>query len=276
MCIILEISSSSYYTWLNRSISKREIKTSKLCTLIIKEFEDSNKLYGSPRITQQLKRKNIEISRPYVARLMKKIGLRSLIRKKYKLTTDSKHSFKIADNLLKRNFSVDGLSQKWVGDITYIKTGTGWLYLTTVIDLADRKVVGWSFSSNMTAQDTTVKALTMAIKNRGVLPGLIFHSDRGVQYACDEFKTLLIQNNITQSMSRKGDCWDNSVAESFFKTLKTEYIYSRKFSNKEIAKLEIFTYIEGFYHSKRLHSALGYKTPNEIEVWYKEKLKLVA
>ena len=207
---------------------------------------------------------------------MKKIGLRSLIRKKYKLTTDSKHSFKIADNLLKRNFSVDGLSQKWVGDITYIKTGTGWLYLTTVIDLADRKVVGWSFSSNMTAQDTTVKALTMAIKNRGVLPGLIFHSDRGVQYACDEFKTLLIQNNITQSMSRKGDCWDNSVAESFFKTLKTEYIYSRKFSNKEIAKLEIFTYIEGFYHSKRLHSALGYKTPNEIEVWYKEKLKLVA
>ena len=137
MCIILEISSSSYYTWLNRSISKREIKTSKLCTLIIKEFEDSKKLYGSPRITQQLKRQNIEISRPYVARLMKKIGLRSLILKKYKLTTDSKHSFKIADNLLKRDFSVDGLSQKWVGDVTYIKTGTGWLYLTTVIHLAD-------------------------------------------------------------------------------------------------------------------------------------------
>ena len=227
MCIILEISSSSYYTWLNRSISKREIETSKLCTIIIKEFEDSNKLYGSPRITQQLKRQNIEISRPYVARLMKRLGLRSLIRKKYKLTTDSKHSFKIADNLLKRDFSVDGLSQKWVGDITYIKTGTGWLYLTTVIDLADRKVVGWSFSSNMTAQDATVKALTKAIKNRGVLPGLIFHSDRGVQYACDEFRTLLIQNNITQSMSRKGDCWDNSVAESFFKTLKAEYISSK-------------------------------------------------
>jgi len=178
--------------------------------------------------------------------------------------------------MLKRDFSVDGLSQKWVGDITYIKTGTGWLYLTTVIDLADRKVVGWSFSSNMTAQDTTVKALTMAIKNRGVLPGLIFHSDRGVQYACDEFRTLLIQNNINQSMSRKGDCWDNSVAESFFKTFKSEFIHHRKFSNKEIAKLEIFTYIEGFYHAKRLHSSLGYKTPNEIEFWHKEKLKLVA
>lgn len=276
MCIILELSSSSYYTWLNRSISRREIETSKLCTLIIKEFEDSNKIYGSPRITQQLKRQNIQISRSYVARLMKKIGLRSIIRKKYKQTTDSKHSFKIADNLLKRNFTVDGFSQKWVGDITSIKTCTGWLYLTTVIDLADRKVIGWSFSSNMTAQNTTVKALAMAIKTRGVLPGLIFHSDRGVQYACDEFRTLLIKNNIIQSMSKKGDCWDNSVAESFFKTLKTEYIYHRKFINKEIAKLEIFTYIEGFYHAKRTHSSLGYKTPNEVEVWYKEKHKLVA
>jgi len=150
------------------------------------------------------------------------------------------------------------------------------MYLTTVIDLADRKVVGWSFSNDMTARNTTVKALAMAIKNRGTKPRLIFHSDRGIQYACDEFKLMLNINGIEQSMSRKGNCWDNAVAESFFKTLKTECIYHHQFSNKEITKLEVFRYIEGFYHPKKIHSAIGYRTPNEMELFYQSKQKLVA
>jgi len=192
------------------------------------------------------------------------------------VTTDSSHSYAIAENLLGRDFSAGALSQKWVGDITYIKTASGWTYLTTVIDLADRKVVGWSFSNDMTAGNTTVKALAMAIKNRGIKPGLIFHSDRGIQYACDEFKLMLNKNGIKQSMSRKGNCWDNAVAESFFKTLKTECIYQHKFPNRELAKLEVFRYIEGFYHAKRIHSAIGYRTPNEMEMFYRSKQKLAA
>ena len=165
-------------------------------------------------------------------------------------------------------------------DITYIQTGSGWVYLTTVIDLADRKVIGWAFSNDRvtinTTTNTTIQALNMAVRNRGTKQGLIFHSDRGVQYACDEFKSLLKKNGIIQSMSRKGNCWDNAVAESFFKTLKTEFIYHRKFENREIARVEIFSYIEGFYHAKRIHSTIGYKTPNEMEALCKSKEKLVA
>ena len=161
-------------------------------------------------------------------------------------------------------------------DITYIQTGSGWVYLTTVIDLADRKVIGWAFSNDMTTTNTTIQALNMAVRNRGTKQGLIFHSDRGLQYACDEFKNLLKKNGIIQSMSRKGNCWDNAVAESFFKTLKTEFIYHRKFENREIARVEIFSYIEGFYHAKRIHSTIGYKTPNEMEALCKSKEKLVA
>src|SRR5690606_16072628 len=186
-----------------------------------------------------LKKKDRQVSRSYVARLMKKMNLRSKIRKKYKVTTDSRHSYRVAENLLQRDFSAAALSQKWVGDITYIKTGSGWMYLTTVIDLADRKVIGWAFSNDMTTTNTTIAALKMAVRNRGAKQGLIFHSDRGVQYACDEFKDLLKKNGIIQSMSRKGNCWDNAVAESFFKTLKAEFIYHRKFENRKMARVEI-------------------------------------
>ena len=181
------------------------------------------------------------------------------------MTTDSKHSYGIAENLLQRDFSADVLAQKWVGDITYIHTSKGWLYLTTVIDLADRKVIGWSLSTDMSAQNTSVSAIKMAIKNRGTKHGLIFHSDRGVQYACDEFRLLLKKNKIVPSMSRRANCWDNAVAESFFKTLKAEMVYHRKFLDQQSAKLQIFGYIEGFYNTKRIHSALGYKTPKQME-----------
>lgn len=275
MCNIIKVSSSGFYKWLNRPPSNRDKKTAELSALIQQEYENSHHTYGSPRITQQLKKKHIQVSRSYVARFIKKLDLRSKIRRKYKVTTDSRHSYGMAKNLLKRDFSADALSQKWVGDITYIKTACGWAYLTTVIDLADRKVIGWSFSNDMTA-GTTVKALVMAIRNRGVKPGLIFHSDRGIQYACEEFKILLNEKGIKQSMSRKGNCWDNAVAESFFKTLKTECIYHHKFINKQVPKLEVCKYIEGFYHAKRIHSAIGYRTPNEMEIYYRAKQKLAA
>lgn len=228
-------------------------------------YESNHGIYGSPRITAELNLKGRKISRPYVARLMKEMNIRSKIRRKFRVTTDSNHTYPVAENLLQRDFSADALSQKWVGDITYIRVNSGWLYLTTVIDLADRKVIGWSFSEDMSAENTSIAALKMAIKNRGVKEGLIFHSDRGVQYACNAFKLLLEEHEILPSMSRKGDCWDNAVAESFFKTLKCELVYHRRFGNKGIAKLELFRYIEGYYNKERRHSSLGYLTPNEME-----------
>lgn len=276
MCAVLRVSSSGFYKWLKRRSSTRDKKTESLSKLITEEFQASNQIYGSPRITKVLNRKHHRFSRSYVARIMKRLGIRSKICKKFIITTDSKHDYEVSDNILNRDFSTTGLSQKWVSDLTYIRTKSGCLYLTTVIDLGDRKVIGWAFSNNMTANDTTVKALKMAIKSRGVKPGLIFHSDRGVQYACHAFKAILKNHEIIQSMSRKGNCWDNSVAESFFKTLKTELVYHHKFENRENARLEIFRYIEGFYNDKRIHSAIGHKTPNQMEEMLMKKEKLAA
>ena len=276
MCEVLNVSSSCFYRWLVSPESPREQRSKALVDKIQKAHQDSKYIYGSPRITAELHKKGEKVSRSYVARLMKKHGIRSKIKKKYRVTTDSSHSYGIADNLLQRDFSADSLSQKWVGDITYIHTNKGWLYLTTVIDLADRKVIGWSLSTDMTAKNTSVEAIKMAIRNRGSKDGLIFHSDRGIQYACDEFRTVIAENKILQSMSRKANCWDNSVAESFFKTLKVEMIYHRKFIDQQSAKLEVFGYIEGFYNAKRIHSALGYKTPKQMEEMLLEKERLAA
>lgn len=276
MCCILRVSSSGYYKWLSGVKSNRQKKTEALSLLIRQTYDKSGGIYGSPRITQALNQQKHQVCRSYVARLMKRMDLRSKTRTIFKVTTDSKHGYEVAENLLQRDFSTTGLSQKWVSDITYVRTGSGWLYLTTVIDLADRKVIGWAFSNDMTAVNTTIKALKMALLSRQVRQGLIFHSDRGAQYACNEFKECLSKKNIRQSMSRKGDCWDNAVAESFFKTLKTELIYHRRFENRDIARLEIFRYIEGFYHAKRMHSALAYKTPNEMETLLKMKKYLAA
>lgn len=276
MCEVLGVSSSCFYRWLVSPESPREQRSKALVDKINQAHRDSKYIYGSPRITAELHKKGEKVSRSYVARLMKKHGIRSKVKKKYRVTTDSSHSYGIAENLLKRDFSADAMSQKWVGDITYIHTSKGWLYLTTVIDLADRKVIGWSLSTDMTAKNTSVEAIRMAIRNRAIFDGLIFHSDRGIQYACDEFRKVIVENRILQSMSRKANCWDNAVAESFFKTLKAEMVYHRKFIDQQSAKLEVFGYIEGFYNTKRTHSALGYKTPMQIEEMLLEKEKMVA
>lgn len=265
MCKVLNVSRSGFYAWLSRGPSER-FKTNKELIVQIKMiFDQSKQTYGSPRITAELHKQNYEVSRPRVARLMKQQKIYSKVRKRYVVTTDSKHKYPTAPNLMQRNFMANDPGTKWVSDITYIKVKSQWLYLTTVIDLFDRKVIGWALSNTMSADQTTVSALKMALSNRELHPSIIFHSDRGIQYACNEFTALLKQNNITQSMSRKGNCWDNAVAESFFKSIKTECTNHINFNSNEHAKLEIFKYIEIWYNRKRRHSSLGYATPLEME-----------
>lgn len=266
MCKVLRVSKSGYYKWLKSGPSKRASENRALVERIRKIYDKSKQTYGSPRITSELHAQAIRVSRPRVARLMKKAGIKSRMRKKYVVTTDSKHGFRVADNLLDRNFTVGAIGQVWASDITYIRTSQGWLYLTVIIDLGDRKVVGWSLSHSLTAQHTSIAAWRMATINRPVVSTLIFHSDRGVQYACDDFVSLLSKHKtVRQSMSRKGNCWDNAVAESFFKSLKTEWTNWRKYKTIYEAKISVFQYIEGWYNVSRRHSALGYMSPVNYE-----------
>ena len=196
---------------------------------------------------------------------MQAANLYAIRRKKFKVTTDSKHNYPVAPNLLNQEFSVTRPGEVWVSDISYVRTKSGWLYLTVIIDLYDRKVIGWSMSKGLSTEETVISAWFMAIRNRPVTENLIFHSDRGSQYACLDFTKILKKNSlISQSMSRKGNCWDNAVAESFFKTIKVEWIYGQSFINQEHAQLSIFEWIESWYNRKRRHSALGYKTMEEF------------
>lgn len=266
MCKVLKVSRSGYYKWLKSRPSKRELDNKVLTEQIRKIYQRSKHTYGSPRITSELHSLAIRASRPRVARLMKKAGIKSRMRKKYVVTTDSKHRFRVAENLLDRNFEVGSIGKVWVSDITYIKTSQGWLYLTVIIDLGDRKVIGWSLSRSLTAQHTSMAAWRMAIINRAIISPLIFHSDRGVQYACDDFVSLLSKHKtVRQSMSRKGNCWDNAVAESFFKSLKAEWTNWRKYKSIHEAEMSVFQYIEGWYNVSRRHSALGYMSPVDYE-----------
>jgi putative transposase len=266
MCQVFRVSRSGFYSWQKSSISNRGIENQFLTEKILKVYQDSEKRYGSPRITKELNHQGIKISRPRAARLMKEANIRSIVKKKFKVTTDSRHTYPVVENILNREFNPVNISIAWVSDITYIKTKQGWLYLTIVLDLGDRRVIGWALSTTMKAIDTVIPAWKMAEKNRPVTEPLIFHSDRGIQYACSDFKGLLDANSlVSRSMSRKGNCWDNAVAESFFKSLKTECVYQHKFINKEQAALIVFEYIEIWYNRKRLHSALGYLPPAEFE-----------
>jgi len=272
MCKVLKVSVSGYYYWLKNPVSSRAIKEQELLVSIHKVYDNSKKRYGSPRITCELRELGMQVSRPRVAKLMKKANIKSIIRKKYRVqTTDSNHKYEVVDNHLNRDFSTHRLAQKWVSDLTYIRTAEGWLYLTAILDLGDRKIIGWALSTTMKTVDTSIAAWKMAVKNRPISQHLLFHSDRGVQYACTDFKEQLKGLPVLQSMSRKGNCWDNSVAESFFKTLKTELIYHTDYSTKQQAKLAIFEYIEGWYNKKRRHSALGNRSPEQYQFYLEEK-----
>lgn len=263
---MLKVSRSGYYASLKGSDSNRAREKEQLLALIREEHRKSKQRYGAPRISQALKARDVQVSRPRVARLMKQVGIKAKMAKKFRATTDSRHGFEVSADLLKRDFWPAAIGQAWVSDITYIRTLAGWLYLTVVLDLADRKVIGWALSETMGASQTSVAALRMAVRNRPVSQELVFHSDRGVQYACDEFrKELRTYPLIRQSMSRRANCWDNAVAESFFKSLKTECVYGTRFENRQVAALEIFQYIEVFYNRERLHSSLGYITPIQME-----------
>lgn len=274
MCRVLGVSRSGYYSWLKRKPSKRTLEEKELMKQIKEIHKNSKETYGSPRIREELKKSYVHVSRRRVARLMKKAGIYNKVKKRFKTTTDSKHKFPVAPNLLNRVFKVDELGKVWVSDITYIRTREGWLYLTVIIDLCDRKVIGWSISNTLKTSETVVPAWKMAIKNRPVNDYLIFHSDRGVQYACTEFKELLATNPfVMQSMSKKGDCWDNAVAESFFKTIKTEWIYRNIYFTKKQATVSVFEYIETWYNTQRSHSSLNYLSPEEFgEIINKQKL----
>jgi putative transposase len=267
MCHVLGVSRSGYYEWLNRKPSKRALENQVLNEEIKSLYELSKGRSGSPKLTIDLRDRGIFVSRPRVARIMKKMGIRSIISKKFKVvTTDSDHSFSISPNLLERDFTAERKGQKWVSDITYVRTLQGWLYLTIIMDLYDRKIIGWSMSHGMDAESTVIAAFKMAIKNRPVNPfELIFHSDRGVQYACNQFRAYLGRYNIIQSMSRKGNCWDNAVAESFFKIIKSEMVYHSLFKTIPEAKVAIFEFIEIWYNKKRKHSYLKYMTPEQFE-----------
>lgn len=263
MCKVLGVSKSGYYSWLKRQPSKRAIENQKLMEQIRQVHKKSKCTYGSPRITEELKINYVHVSRRRVARLMKKAGIRSITKKKFVTTTDSKHSYPVAPNLLNREFKVEAPGKAWVSDITYIRTLEGWLYLTVIIDLFDRKVIGWSIGATLKASDTIAPAWIMALMNRAVTGKLIFHSDRGIQYACGEWKDLIRNPLVILSMSRKGNCWDNAVAESFFKTIKTEWIYRFVYTTKKQAVISVFEYIETWYNTQRRHSALNYLTPDE-------------
>jgi transposase InsO family protein len=272
MCRVLEVSRSGYYRWLKRKPSQRAIDNKRLDAEIREIYDSSKGRYGSPKITEELQDRGRRVSKNRVARRMRDAGLRSKVRRKYRVTTDSKHHFPVAPNLLERNFTAETPDKVWVSDITYLATRSGWLYLTVIIDLFSRMVVGWALSSSL-SHEMVVTALKRAIKRRRPGDGLIFHSDRGVQYACTEFRKELGKHHFVQSMSRKGNCWDNAVAESFFGIMKTELVYHEKYEGHQDTLHSIFEYIEAFYNRERRHSTLGYLCPVEYE---KQKLKYCA
>ncbi len=266
MCKVFKVSRSGFYAWRGRGPSDRDNENRMLLSEIQRIHGRSKATYGSPRITDELKARGFDVSRPRVARLMGKNGIRAVHAKKFTVTTDSKHNYPIVENKLDRNFSADGKGRIWVSDITYIRTPKGWLYLTVILDLYDRKVVGWSLSRDLCAENTSIAAWRMAVANRPPAQSLLFHSDRGIQYACRGFTDLLGSfGNVERSMSRKGNCWDNAVSESFFKTLKVEHVYRNRYADSKEAALSVFEWIETWYNKNRRHSALGNLTIDEFE-----------
>lgn len=224
-------------------------------------YDQSYATYGSPRITAVLRAEGVRISRNRVARLMRKANLRARGRRRFRVTTNSGHSHPVSVNRLKQDFQARCFGDVWVSDITYVRTQEGWMYLTIVLDLYNREIVGWSFSEGLKAEETVLPALQQALGRFGSKAGRIFHSDRGVQYACEALRRYLGKHRFLQSMSATGNCYDNAVAESFFSTLKKEWVFHQSYASRKEARQSIFYYIEVFYNRLRKHSALGYKSP---------------
>lgn len=265
VCQVLEVSRSGYYAWMKRPVSARELRREELADKIEIVHKDNRQVYGSPRICQALNIQGESVSENTVADIMKQRRIRAKTKKKYvPRTTDSRHGQPVAENILNREFEASRPNQKWATDITYIPTDQGWLYLAGVIDLCSRKIVGWSMADHMKV-DLISNALKMAIARRRPEAGLLHHSDRGAQYASDDYVHLLQSHNMEISMSGKGDCWDNACVESFWATLKTELVNHEHYATHEEARTSIFEYIEVFYNRKRLHSSIGYQSPETFE-----------
>jgi len=264
MCRVLAVSRSGYYAWLKHPESKKARDDKALSKEITEIHRESFNTYGSPRVYRELKRRGKHLGENRVARLMRKDGLRAKTKRKFKVTTDSRHNLPVAPNLLNREFTPEVPNQAWASDITYIWTAEGWLYLAVVMDLFSRAIVGWSMSERMT-RALVINALGMAVKRRNPSPGLLHHSDQGSQYASADYQAILAKHGAICSMSRKGNCWDNAPVESFFSTLKREHVFHNLYGHRAQARQSIFMYIEQFYNRKRIHSALGHRTPSEME-----------
>jgi putative transposase len=270
MCHVLQVSKSSYYAWTGRPASSHQKRDEELGVLIERIYQKSRGRYGSPRVHQELRAKGVRCSQKRVARLMQEQGLVARKRRRFISTTDSRHAHPVAENRLARQYQVEAVAdvnRAWAGDITYIATAKGWLYLAVVLDLKSRRVIGWSMKATLHTE-LVQEALSMATGQRLRQPAqqrLLFHSDRGSQYAAFDYQEQLQQWGIVCSMSRRGNCWDNAPVESFFATLKKELVHQEHYQNHEQAKASLFYYIEVFYNRIRKHSALGYKSPHDYE-----------
>ena len=267
MCKVLDVSRSGYYAWRGRPPSEREMANRELYKKIKAVYDKSHGTYGSPRIYRQLKQQGITCSENRVARLMRLRGLRARQTKTYKTTTKRNKGDPVAPNLLKRDFEAEGPNEKWLGDITYIPTEEGWLYVAVAMDLYSRRVVGWAMSDRMTS-DLTIRALKMAVHQRQVDPGLVHHTDQGSQYTNGEYQQMLKDWGIEVSMNGVGTWYDNAPMESFFGTLKSEWVHHCTYRTRHEARTDLFYYIEAFYNRRRLHSALDYLSPASYEQLY--------
>lgn len=274
MCKVLNVSRSGYHNYVKRRLGRREKEDSVLLMEIKEIHRNSRGLYGSPRIYQDLRRRGLKINKKRVVRIMQTNGIRAKTKKKYKVTTNSNHSYPVAKNLIGQDFRTTGSNKIWVSDITYIWTKEGWLYLACILDLFSRMIVGWHIDQRQNSLLVTT-AIRNALVQRGKNPGIIFHWEQGSQYASKEVRDLLAANGIIQSMSRKGNCYDNAVMESFFHTLKTELIGFENFQTREEAKMKIFDYIEIYYNRQRIHSSIDYFTPVEYDNNLNSKLVVV-
>jgi len=270
MCRVLETSTSGYYDSLNRAPCQQLVRRKNIAHAAAHSYFESNRIYGYRKVYQDLLEENIICCQETVRRIMRRIGFYSRIKRKFVVTTDSNHTLKIAENLLGRDFTANDLNQKWAADITYIPTKMGWLYLAVVMDLFSRRIVGWAMSENIDSV-LVQSAMKMAILHRGPNAGLIHHSDRGVQYAAQDFQDLLDDNKVVCSMSRKGNCWDNACVESFFGSLKNEWVKGKIYETYEDGEKDIFKYIEVFYNRKRRHASLGYVSPSVYEEMHEMK-----
>ncbi len=265
MCRVLGVSRSGYYAWRGRPVSARKMANDQLKRQIRTIFQNSRQTYGSPRIQAELNENGLKCGQNRVARLMREEKLWAKQKRKFKVsTTDSKHNYPVAPNLLDQNFQASRPDEKWLSDMTYIPTQEGWLYLAAVMDLCSRRIVGWEMGPTL-ERWLPLAALEMALETRQPAPGLLHHSDRGSQYASQDYQALLTKHEMLGSMSRKGNCYDNAPMESFFATLKTELVHHRQYATRAEARSDIFEYIELFYNRSRRHSALDYQTPAAFE-----------